>query len=82
MAKNVNNTNFDDLFSTPSVPTTSELNQRAEAKAVGKEISKKTHVSVLLSRNDFEYVRDVCHERRISKNEFFKELLNEYRNKH
>ena len=82
MAKKPNNTNFDNLFSTPNTMTTVEANQRAEARAIGKVANKKTHVSVLLDEADFEYVREICYERRISKNEFFKELLNEYRNKH
>lgn len=79
MAKRVNNTNFDDLFNAPSIPTVIEVDQRAEAKAIGKEINKKTHVSVLLNREDFDYIRDLCFERRISKNKFFKAALEAYR---
>ncbi|MBR0308964.1 MAG: hypothetical protein IJH92_08735 [Mogibacterium sp.] len=79
MAKHVNNTNFDDLFNAPSTPTVIEVDQRAEAKAIGKEINKKTHVSVLLNREDFDYIRDLCFERRISKNKFFKAALEAYK---
>ena len=79
MAKHVNNTNFDDLFAAPSMLTAIEADQRAEAKAIGKEINKKTHVSVLLNREDFDYIRDLCFERRISKNKFFKAALEAYK---
>ena len=79
MAKHVNNTNFDDLFGTSGTPTAIESDQRAEAKAIGKEINKKTHVSVLLNREDFDYIRDLCFERRISKNKFFKAALEAYK---
>lgn len=79
MAKNVNNTNFDSMFDTQLPPSLFELDQRKEAKAIGKEINKKTHVSVLLNREDFDYIRDLCFERRISKNKFFKAALDAYK---
>ena len=79
MAKKVNNENFDALFDDLNNMTAIEIDQRAEAKAIGKEINKKTHVSVLLNREDFDYIRDLCFERRISKNKFFKAALDAYK---
>ena len=78
-AKTINNTNFDTMFDEQLPPSVFELDQRKEAKAIGKEINKKTHVSVLLNREDFDYIRSLCFERRISKNKFFKAALEAYK---
>lgn len=85
MAKKRNplNSNFDNIFDYNNTsPTAIEQTHQADAKALAKANKKKTHVSVLLSEPDFEYVRDRCYELRISKNEFFKRLLDDYRREH
>lgn len=71
---------FGDSSSTISqVESEIETRLREEAREIGRENRKKTHVSVLLSHEDFEYVRDLCFRKRKSKNEFFKAALEAYK---
>ena len=79
MAKKVNtNNNFNALKGQKDVVTSIEKSV-VELK---KELNKKKHISVLISEDDFDYVSEVCFKRKISKNEFYKELLDEYRRQH
>lgn len=81
MAKKVNRKSFDDreLDTTAALEYARSIEK--QAREFGKEANKKTHVSVLLDAEDFKYVKNYCFENDISKNEFFKRLLNDFRDK-
>lgn len=51
-------------------------------RTLKKEVNKKTPVSILLDAEDFNYVHQKCFELGISKNEFYKQMLDEYRRSH
>lgn len=78
MAKHINNTNFDNI----ELPKDAVEGLEQHMKALKKEVNKKVHVSVLLSSEDFNYVNQTCFDLGISKNEFYKRLLDEYRQAH
>lgn len=44
-----------------------------------KRIGKRHHVSVLIDDNDWEYIRTYCYMHKISKNKFYKILLDNFR---
>lgn len=75
--KNTNN-NFNGLLQNSDVVDALENS----VKQIKKEINRKKHISVLISEEDFDYVSEVCFKRKISKNEFYKELLDDYRRQH